>query len=113
MSVADWLDMMTQTVSIAAASTMSGYGERTYGTAVSYACRIAGKRRLVLNAQGQEVVSSMTVYLGSPVAVDPTARITLSTADAGSTSEDAIHPAILASGRYPDENGAHHTELYL
>lgn len=108
------LPLMTQSVTIEPLSTArTNYGEPQWGTAVTYRCRIAGKRTKVINAQGQEVMSQQTVYLGTATAVEPTARITLSTADAGSTFEDAIHPPILATARFPDENGACYSAVYL
>lgn len=113
-SVTDWLDMMTQTVTIAPPSaTFDSYGARTYGTPVSYPCRIVGKRTKVTDLHGDEVVSQQTVYLGTEQPIDPEAQVTISTGDAGSTEETAIHPQVLATGRYPDEAGAHHSVVYL
>lgn len=114
MSVGDWLDMMTQTILVAArTSGLDRYGNAQYGADVSIRCRIVGKRRRVIGPNGNEVTSEQTVYLGTADPVDPLARVTISTGDAGSTASHAINPPILATGRYPDEDGAHHSVIYL
>ena len=111
--ISAWLDLMTQTATIEPPSGRDRFNNRTYGASVSYTCRVVGQQRRVVNAAGQEVTSYQTVYLGSPDAVDPDARITLSTADVGSTSPLLTQPPIVATGRYPDESGQHHSVVYL
>jgi hypothetical protein len=113
MSLRIWRGMMTQRVSLAARSGQDMYGKPTYGTAVTYQARLVGKRRQVINAAGQQVVSDQTVYLLGAPAVGAQDRVTLSTADVGSTAALAITPPILSVARYPDERGQHHTVLYL
>lgn len=112
-AISGWFDLLTQSVSVAPYASRNAYGEDSYGAAVTYRARVVGKRSKVINAAGQEVVSDQTVYLGTANAVDPRSRVTLSTADAGSTEEYAIHPPIISTGRYPDENGNHHSVLFL
>lgn len=113
-SVTGWARMMNQTVSIAAPSSADVYGERSYGSAVSYRCRLVGKRTLVRDTSGREVVSKQTLYLMTPNVIDPESLITLSTGDVGSTEGHAINPPILSVGRYPDDAGGfHHSVLYL
>lgn len=111
--VSAFFDLMRQSVTIEPRTGQDRYNAPTYGAAVTYRCRIVGKRRLVVNGLGQTVVSEQTVYLGTANPVDPTARVTLSTADTGSTEAGAITPSILATGRYPDERGAHNSVIYL
>lgn len=111
--VADWSDMMTQALTVAPVASRDRFGNKTYGAAVTYRCRIVGKRRVVRNAQGNEVVSEQTVYLMTPNAVDPEGLVTLSTGDTGSTEASALSPPIIASARYPDQGGAHHSVLFL
>lgn len=113
MPVSEWRDLMRQTVSVAPFSSMDGYGKPTYGPAKTYRARVTGKRRMVRDAEGREVVSSQTVYLASNAAIGPKDRITLSTGDAGSTDPAALSPEILAVGRFPDGRLMHHTEIYL
>lgn len=112
-SIAAWREMFTQTVSIEAVTGRDRYANKTYGTAVTYYARVVGKRKQVLDAQGQQVVSSQTCYLYTADNILPDARVTLSTADVGSTESWAINPPILATGRFPDEQGQHHSVLYL
>lgn len=112
--LAAWRSMMQQTATIAPRTGQDGFGVATYGTAVSYRCRLVGKRRQVLNAAGQLVISNQTLYLLSADNVLPSARVTLSTGDVGSTESWSLTPPILATGRYPDEHaGFHHTVIYL
>ena len=108
-----WRALMNQTVTVAPRTGVDGFGRPTYGTAVSYKARLVGKRRQVINAAGQQVVSDQTAYLYGAPAVDPQSKVTLSTGDVGSTSALAINPPILAVGRFPDETGWHHSVLYL
>lgn len=113
--VSAWLDLMPQSVTIEPLSTTPRdlYGNKSYGSATTYRCRIVGKRQQVINAQGQQVLSQQTIYLATPNAVDPESRVTLSTADAGSTDLTAMQPEILATAAFPDESGAHHSVIYL
>jgi len=106
--------MMRQTAQIAARTGQDSFGVPTYGSDVTYRCRLVGKRRQVLNAAGQQVVSMQTLYLLSADNILPSARVTLTTGDVGSTESWSINPQILATGRYPDERaGFHHTVLFL
>lgn len=112
-AIAAWADFMRQTMTVEARTGQDGFGNATYGAATAYQCRLVGKRQLVLNGEGREVVSKQTAYLASADEIGPQARVTLSTADVGSTQNYAIHPPILASARYPDEAGQHHSVLYF
>lgn len=111
--VGAWGALMTQALTVAPLSGRNVEGAKTYGAAVPYACRLAGKRRQVLDARGQQVVCNQTAWLATADVVDPEGLVTLSTADVGSTESFAIHPPIIAVGRYPDENGNHHSVLFL
>lgn len=82
----------------------NSYGEPTYGDAVSYSCLIEKKPKMVRNAQGEEVVSSATVYL--------TSAPTLSTKDLV-TLPDSTTPEILSIGTYPNKDGDYFSVLYL
>ncbi len=112
--VSGWAHMMRQTATVAAPGAKNGYGERTYGAVTSYRCRLVGRQKLVLAADGREVLSRQTLYLMTEDYVDTQSQLTLSTGDVGSTESFAIHPPILAVGRYPANNGGfHHTCLFL
>ena len=100
----EFLDMLTETVAIKPWSSQDEYTEPTYGTSVDYKARVSGKRTLVRNADGQEVVSSKSVYLGQYLDVTTKAQITL---------PDATTPPILSVKQSPDDAGGYATVLYL
>ena len=102
-----------QTVRLAARTGVDGYGEPTFGPEAVVRARVEGRRRLVRNDQGREVLSSHTVYLATAVPIGAHDRITLSTGDVASTETGAIQPDILAVGKSPDEHGRQHVVLYL
>lgn len=105
--------LVTHTVQIEAATGKDGYGKPTYAAPVTYRCDVSGQRKLVRNALGQEVVSSQSIILICHDPILPTARVTLSTDDVGSTEDHAIHPPILALERYTDQFDWHHVTLRL
>jgi hypothetical protein len=105
---------MSSRVQILARTGLNGYGEAgTFSAAVTYQAHLSGKRRMVRNSEGQEVVSSQAVYLAGAPAVQPGDRIVLSTDDVGSTASGALQPPILAVERLNDEYGPHHTVIFL
>lgn len=111
--LSELISLCRQVVTIEPFVSFDVYGEQTFGTAASHRARVVGKRRLVRNFQGEEVVSSHTVYLASSPAVGPHDRITLSTGDVHSTELGALQPTILAAGRYPDDAGRVHVTVFL
>ena len=113
-SVTRWAHMLRQTASFAAPSGVNRNGEQTFGTAVSYRCRLVGKREQMLSADGRQVLSRQRLYLMTDANIDPQSQVTLSTGDVGSTEGWAIHPPIVGVGRYPaDDGGFHHTVVFL
>lgn len=73
--------------------------EESFGTAVTYACRCVGARKLVRMPNGQEAVSMVQIYLESLVNVNPRSRITLPARFTPS------QPPILTAATFPDEDG--------
>ena len=104
---------MSTTVSIAARSSVDGYGKPTYGTDVTYRAHLSRKRQLVSSGTGEVIESLMALHLNGSPLVLPDARITLSTGDAGSTTPSILQPDIKAVERRADGAGAHHTVIYL
>ena len=102
-----------QTVQHAARTAVDGYGEPTYGSNTAYRVRISGKRRLVRNFTGEEVVATHTVYFAAVPTIGAHDRITLSTNDVNSTEIGALTPPILNVGKYPDEFGRVSLVAYL
>ena len=106
--------LMGQAVSLSPYTGRDGYGEATWGTAVSYRARVVGKVRRVRSFTGEEVVSSQTVYLMSAAAVSPLDKLTLSTGFVNSTEAARTSPALVGTGRYPGPAGnPHHAVIYL
>ena len=102
-----------QTVQVAARSGVDSYGQPSFGSDVAYKARVVGKRRLVRNDQGDQVISSHTVYFAATPAVGAHDRITLSTGDVNSTETGALQPPILSVGKFPDDLGRQHVILFL
>ena len=103
-SVSDFLDMMPQTVQWAPFVSRSQYGEPTYGDRVPYRARVVYRDRLVRRADGQLVVSPVSVWLGTYLDVKVEDKIIL---------PDGTAPEILSVDRIPDENDMHHVKIYL
>ena len=59
--LAEFTSLCRQTVTIAPRTGIDGYGVVSFGAAVSYRARISGKRRIVRDDQGAEVLSTHTV----------------------------------------------------
>lgn len=113
MGLRAWRSMMRQTLTVAPKTGRDSAGDATYGTAVEYRCRLVGKRKQVRMPNGQEVTSHQTAYLYTDDVIDPQSKVTLSTADVGSTEAHSISPPILQTGRYPDDMGFSHSVIYL
>lgn len=107
MSVSDFIDLMTQTIKVAPATGLDGFAKETFGADVSYSGRVSGKTRVIRTASGEVKDSTKTVWLATTDVISPDARVTLP------AGEVPVSPPILAVGTFPDENGAHHTVLYL
>src|SRR3990167_9289561 len=112
-SIASWLHMMPDSVTYEARTGTDAYGDPTYGSSSTYRARIVGEQKLIRGFSGLEVLAAQTVYLGTNIIVQPTDRITLSTAIVGSTPATAISPPILGAKRIPDQSGQHSSVIYL
>lgn len=102
-----------QSVKVARRSSIDGYGEIGYSTDTTYRARVTGKRRLVRNDRGEEVMSTHTIHFAGNPAIGAQDRITLSTGDVNSTETGALQPPILAVGRFADDLGRMATVVYL
>jgi len=107
MGVSDFLDFMADTVTIEPFVSRDAYNVPSFGTAVTHPARVVGKVRMVRNQLGEEKVSKTTVYLGTSNVFSPEDRLTLPTGNV------PLQPPILAVGFFPDEEGAHHTTLFV
>lgn len=105
MSVNDWLDMMPRTITVSTWIGANRFAEETYSTSgTSVRCRIERINRNVINATGETVVSSVTIYAASTSAIPLTAKVTL---------PDGSEPNLIQVVPHDDQDGAHHQTLYL
>jgi len=71
------LELMEDTITIEPPSTVTSDQSRTYGAAVTYTALIERGARRVINQQGREVISNVSVIIPDRVAVDQRSRVTL------------------------------------
>jgi hypothetical protein len=100
----DWLDLCPHTITVEPFASVDLYGSYSYGAPATYRARVQGKNRMVRTVSGEEVVSTVTVYLQETVG--PKDRITLPAIFA------PTQPKILDVARVSDESGSHHTVVY-
>lgn len=105
--------MMSSTVTVAARTGVDGFNKPTYAAGVRYECHISRKKRLISNAAGEQIDSGQAIYLDTAATFQPTALVTLSTADVGSTEAYAVNPKIVSVERRFDQRGPHHVVLYM
>jgi hypothetical protein len=102
--VSAWLDFMPAQITRRAFTkrNANGYGGPAYSTTTTtYAARVVAGATMVTRPDGQEVVATHTMWVGSTQEWREEDQLTFG----GSTF------AILDITRYPDENGAHHVRL--
>lgn len=108
MSIADWLDMMPDQVTIFAWVSRSVSNVPTYSTTgVVYPAHIELKNRLIVAANGQEVMSRGRIYLGTAAIPDVKDKLVLP------SNYVPLSPPILAVNVSTDENGDHNTILEI
>ena len=100
----EFLEMMTDTVTLERMTGVDADVMRVYGSATAYQCRISPKPQQILDTTGREVVSTATIHFARSPEIDPEDRITL---------PDGSQPQILRVARPPDRDGAHHTTVYV
>lgn len=104
MSFADWLDLCPHTITVEPFVSLDLYGNYAYGAPAVYQARVQGKNKMVTLMTGEEVVSSVQVYLAE--FVGPKDRVTLP------AIFQPTQPSILSVQRVSDESGSHHTVIY-
>ena len=102
----DFLELMPYTVTIAPKSGQNQYNEPTFGTAVSYQARIAGKIMELRSKKGEDVTTTFELWLDTTDVIAPDAQLTLT----GSQWIDTT-PEIFTVRRVSDENGDSHVQL--
>lgn len=105
-SIASWLRLASDTVTVEPYTGQDKYRQDSYGTGVPYRARVLGKVQKVTTVDGDERISTVTVYLmGAPV-INSRDRLTLP------AGWGVTQPRILAIGRVSDQRGPHHTVIY-
>lgn len=102
MSISDFDDMMTDSITHEELSGRDAYGAPSYGSPTTYEARVIYVSKWVRDAQNQEVMSKGEVWIQGNPAVASEDRITL---------PDSTTPAVLIVERFSDENGVHHTKV--
>lgn len=105
MGISEWADMMPHTITVEPFVSEDMYGKYTYGAPATHQARCQGKNRMVRTATGEEVASTVTVYVGL-IGMNVKDRITLP------ATFHPTQPPILALGQVSDESGSHHTVVY-
>lgn len=102
----DWLDLMPRSITVEPWASEDSGGKVTYGTGVVYQCYIKDDAKVWRWEDGREVQSRRTIYVhGSSIGRKD--RITL---PAG-YSPLVVIPVWLV--RHDDNEGYHHTEIYV
>lgn len=109
----DFRELMPTTITVepmTAEGTGTGYGVRTYGTAVTYQARIRHKLQRVINLEGHITWAKHKVWIaplvsdGSLPDLDERSRVTF---------PDGTQPQMLAMEHLDDEDGLHHVVLWF
>lgn len=102
----EFLDLMPDTIDFEPPDgTWSDRGDPEFNAATTYRGRIVEKNVTVFDKEGQERVSSVSIWLATTDVLSPQGKLTL---PADFTPRN---PPIMAIERYPDGDGAHHTVL--
>lgn len=102
----EFLDLMPHTISVHALASVNQYAEPTYSTSgTTYTCLIQEMPQVILDAYGEEVVSSHTIYVASTARIPLTSKVVM---------PDGSEPNLIRSDVMADEDGtAHHIVLFF
>lgn len=100
----DFLEMMLQTVTVAAQTGLDNYGKPSYSASPdAYRCRIIWQERIRRDAQGRELVEAgRAILTQSAASVTPVHKLTL---------PDGSTPKIVSVETIQDEDGNHHSAI--
>jgi hypothetical protein len=97
--------MCPHSVTVEPFSSVDDYGAYSYGAAVTYQARVQGRNRMVRSVTGEEVLSTVQVYLPHAT-ITPKDRITLP------ATFQPTQPKVLDVQKVSDESGQHHIVVY-
>lgn len=107
-SIDEWLDMMSDTVTITPWTSQSGSGVPTYGgTAYTITCRIEMKNHLIIDNQGREIMARGRIIMATTTIPSILDQITLP------SDYVPTNPPILAVNVEPDDISSHHVTLEI
>ncbi len=81
---------LNQTVSIAARTSFSG-GRSVFGTGTLHGARVESKRRMFFTKEGQQVFSTVRIYLSPDAVVSVTDQVTLPDGNSVEVLDVATH----------------------
>ena len=67
----DFAEMMLQTIILSPQSAVDKYGKQTFGTGVSYKCRLMTSQRITRDAQGREIIEAGRAIIYGVLAATP------------------------------------------
>ena len=105
MLIDDFDDFLTQTVTIAPFVSQNSYGDPTYGTAITYKCRIELKNRMIRDLMGQERVTRGRLYINTRTIPSAKDQITLP------SDYTPTNPEILSIYPVQSESGTDHIQI--
>lgn len=100
----DFAEMMRQTIILFPQSAVDKYGKQSFGTGVSYLCRIMNTQRITRDAQGREIVEAGRAIIYGVLAGTPSAHDKIQLPD-GST------PKVISVSKVQDEDGDYHSTI--
>lgn len=104
MSIDDFSDLFTETITHEEFGGRNSYSKRSFGSPANYSARVVKINKLVKASDGGEVLSTTQVWIQGTPTVTPEDRITL---------PDGTTPIILSVEKYPDDNGDHHVKVFM
>ena len=111
MTIAEYLDFMPNTVTVAPWTGVDAYGASAWGDPVTYPARIVVRPTRMQRADGTQIVSRARVTIGAAVLISPKDALTVPSAFVAAGVPP--HPPILDVQIIPDETGPHHTVVLI
>lgn len=102
--IADFLDLMTQLVTVEPFISRDAYGAPTYGAPTTYRARINAKSHFIRTSDAEQVVARGMAWLAADGPISVNDRITM---------PDGSQPLILDSNAENDEDGPLYVRLDL
>lgn len=100
-----FLELMPHTITVSTMTGFDAYGDPAHSTSgTTYRARVKEEPKLIRDFIGEEVISTVTVWVASTGQIPATSLVTLPGGD---------QPALLSVSQVPDEDGIHHNVLHF